>query len=331
MQSRWSDADAQATIQRYQDDPRVNEDVALRVYTSQLIGQDPTLVLHGGGNTSVKTTFVDDIGNAVPVLCVKGSGWDLGSIEPAGLPAVRLDSIGALRDRGTLSDEEMVNAQRTRLIDSSSPNPSVETLLHAFLPHKFIDHSHADAILALVDQPDAEAICREVYGNRLGVVPYVMAGFELAKLAAETYEKDPKVEGLLLLKHGLFTFGDTAKESYERHVQAADLAERFASRAVDAAPVARRTPEPLSYEALAPILRGKLSAGERRSLLTLRRSVPIERFLARGGPTERDPARTGDARPRHSHQTRAFAARHRPYHGCHNDGGAHRGASCVVS
>ena len=214
MQSRWSDADAQATIERFRDEPRVNEDIALRVYTSRLIGGDPALVLHGGGNTSVKTTLVDDTGKEVPVLCVKGSGWDLGSIEPAGLPAVRLESLGALRERDALSDEEMVNAQRTRLIDASSPNPSVETLLHGFLPHKFVDHSHADAILALVDQPDAAAICKEVFGARLGVVPYVMAGFALAKLAAEVYESDPRVEGLLLLQHGLFTFGDSAKQSY---------------------------------------------------------------------------------------------------------------------
>ena len=122
MVSRWSDADARATIERYRDDPGINEDIALRVYTSRLIGQDPALVLHGGGNTSVKTTACDDTGREVAVLCVKGSGWDLGDIEPAGLPAVRLESLGALRNRDALSDEEMVNAQRTRLIDSSSPN-----------------------------------------------------------------------------------------------------------------------------------------------------------------------------------------------------------------
>ena len=281
MQSRWSDADARATIECYRGDPRVNEDVALRVYTSRLIGQDPALVLHGGGNTSVKTSFVDDIGSEVAVLCVKGSGWDLASIEPAGLPAVRLDSLGALRDRDTLSDEDMVNAQRTRLMDASSPNPSVETLLHGFLPHKFIDHSHADAILALVDQPNAAAICKEVYGARLAIVPYVMAGFALAKLAAEVYENDPSVEGLLLLQHGLFTFGDTAKESYERHIQAVDDAERFALVKTKGARVARGNPEPLAYETVAPILRGRLGAGERRYLLTLRRSPAIDAFLAR--------------------------------------------------
>ena len=281
MQSRWSDADAQATIERYREEPRVNEDVALRVYTSRLIGGDPALVLHGGGNTSVKTTLVDDTGKEVPVLCVKGSGWNLGSIEPAGLPAVRLESLGALRERDALSDEEMVNAQRTRLIDASSPNPSVETLLHGFLPHKFIDHSHADAILALVDQPDAAAICKEVFGARLGVVPYVMAGFALAKLAAEIYESDPKVEGLLLLQHGLFTFGDSAKQSYERHIDAIDTAERFGAARAKSVQVVRRDRAPLSYESVAPILRGRLGGGERKYVLDLRCGPAVDAFLAR--------------------------------------------------
>ena len=281
MESRWSDADAQATIERYQSDSQVNDDVALRVYTSRLIGQDPALVLHGGGNTSVKTSLVDDVGNEVAVLCVKGSGWDLGSIEPAGLPAVRLESLGALRDRDRLSDQEMVNAQRTRLIDSNSPNPSVETLLHGFLPHKFVDHSHADAILALADQPDAQAICEEVFGDRLAVVPYVMAGFMLAKLAVETYEKDPKVEGLILLKHGLFTFGETAKESYERHIRAVDVAERFASAKQKASRADPGNHEPLAYEVLAPILRGKLGVAGRRTLLTRRHGPAIDAFLKR--------------------------------------------------
>ncbi|MGB5696084.1 MAG: bifunctional aldolase/short-chain dehydrogenase [Polyangiales bacterium] len=281
MKSRWSDADAKATIAAYRDQQGVNEDLALRVYTSRLIGKDPSLVLHGGGNTSVKTIVVDDLGREVRVLCVKGSGWDLGSIEPAGLPALRLESLGALRNRDALSDEDMVNAQRTRLIDSGSPNPSVETLLHGFLPHKFVDHSHADAILALVDQPDAEALCREVYGDRLAVVPYVMAGFALAKLAAETYERNPDVEGLLLLKHGLFTFGETARESYERHIEAVDAAERFAAEKKKAARFPVRPHEPVAYDTVASILRGRLSTGERHYLLTLRQSPKITEFLAR--------------------------------------------------
>ncbi len=293
MQSRWSDAEARATIERYREDPSVNEDIALRVYTSRLIGQDSALVLHGGGNTSVKTTMRDDTGREVAVLCVKGSGWDLGGIEPQGLPAVRLDSLGALRERDSLSDEEMVNAQRTRLIDASAPNPSVETLLHAFLPHKFIDHSHADAILALVDQPNAEDVCREVFGDTLAIVPYIMPGHALAKLAAETYEQNPGAEGLLLLRHGLFTFGSTAKESYERHIAAVDKAERYARKAVAKAELGPIVTDDLDYATFAPMLRGKLGGGERRYLLSLRQDDRIRGFLTRsdlGAITQRGPA-----------------------------------------
>jgi rhamnose utilization protein RhaD (predicted bifunctional aldolase and dehydrogenase)/NAD(P)-dependent dehydrogenase (short-subunit alcohol dehydrogenase family) len=225
-------------IARYAD--RHPADVALRVYSSRLIGRDPHLVLHGGGNTSVKTRLRDDLGDEIEVLCVKGSGSDLADLEPRGLPALRLAPLLALRKLSELSDEAMVNAQRTRMLDATAPNPSVETLLHAFLPHKFIDHSHADAILALVDQPHGERLCRELFGDRFGIVPYIMPGFAVSKLAADVYERAPRVEGLLLLKHGLFTFGDTARESYERHVRAVELAEGFARERRERN--ARRTP-----------------------------------------------------------------------------------------
>ncbi len=137
---------------------------------------DPELVLHGGGNTSVKTQVTGLLGEAIDVLCVKGSGWDLATIEPAGHPAVRLEPLRELRALERLSDEDMVAAQRRNLIDPAAPNPSVEALLHAFLPHTFVDHTHATALLALADQPDAEAVCREVYGERVVLVPYVMPG-----------------------------------------------------------------------------------------------------------------------------------------------------------
>ena len=293
MKSQWSDEEARATIERYRSHPATNDDVALRVYTSRLIGAEPSLVLHGGGNTSVKTTLRDDTGDEVAVLCVKGSGWNLDDIEPAGLPAVRLESLGALRARESLSDEEMVNAQRTRLLDASAPNPSVETLLHAFLPQKFIDHSHADAILALVDQPAAEEICREVFGDSLAIVPYIMPGFALAKQAAEIYEANPHVEGLLLLQHGLFTFGSTARESYERHVAAVDKAERFASTAVARIALASSRRKELDYAAFAPMLRGRLGDGTERYLLHLRNGERIQRFLGRTdlrSITQRGPA-----------------------------------------
>jgi rhamnose utilization protein RhaD (predicted bifunctional aldolase and dehydrogenase) len=185
MQSTWTDRDADAAVARYEN---LGRDVALRVYTTRLLGQDPRLVLHGGGNTSVKTVISDLNGDAVEALCVKGSGWDMGSIEPAGLPAVRLAPLLKLRARATLSDEEMVRLQRANLIDPAAPNPSVEALLHAFIPHKFIDHTHSTAVLALTDQPDGEALCREVYGARVGYVPYLMPGFGLAKAAAQMFD-----------------------------------------------------------------------------------------------------------------------------------------------
>lgn len=227
MESRYSDQEASEYIKRFGD---AGEDVALRVYTSQLIGQDSSLVMHGGGNTSVKGTFQNVLGEEVPAIFVKGSGWNLDSIEPPGLPGLDLNYLKKLRDLDALSDTEMVNQLRTHLFDATGPNPSVETLLHAFLPHKFVDHSHADSILAITNRPDGEALVREIFGERVGVVPYVMPGFELAKVCADVYEKDRAVHGLVLLKHGLFSFGESAKESYERHVELVSLAEDWLAK-----------------------------------------------------------------------------------------------------
>jgi rhamnose utilization protein RhaD (predicted bifunctional aldolase and dehydrogenase)/NAD(P)-dependent dehydrogenase (short-subunit alcohol dehydrogenase family) len=254
MKSRWSDSEAESFVQRYQSAGR---DLALRVYTTRLLGQDPKLVLHGGGNSSVKTTMRDLLREEVEVLCVKGSGWDMGNIEPAGLPAVRLEPLRRLRRLERLSDEDMVNAQRGNLLDSNAPNPSVETLLHAFLPHKFVDHTHSTAVLALTDQPEGEALCREVYDGRMGLVPYFMPGFALAKEAAEIHERAPRIEGLILLKHGIFTFGESAREAYERMVQMVTLAEERLKRNrrnVFAAATLPAAIAPLAEAA--PILRG---------------------------------------------------------------------------
>ncbi|MBL4689588.1 MAG: bifunctional aldolase/short-chain dehydrogenase [Nannocystaceae bacterium] len=280
MKSRWSDQDAAEAKLAWAGLPGSNDDVALRVYTSRLIGAESSLVLHGGGNTSVKTTLPDDTDSPTRVLCVKGSGWDLGAIEPAGLPAVRLESLLALRSRPQLSDEAMVNAARTRLLDAAAPNPSVETLLHAFLPHSFIDHSHADAILTLVDQPGAESRCRALFGDRLAIVPYVMPGFALAKLAAEVYEASPDCEGLLLLKHGLFTFGATARESYERHIQAVTVAElAIAKERRVARPTAASASADVSWAALAPVLRGGLRHHGSDCIMALRTSAMLRAFV----------------------------------------------------
>src|SRR5438874_6166193 len=227
MESRWSDREAAEFVERLA--PRWGEDLALRVYTSRLIGRDPDLVMHGGGNTSMKGSVTTLLGDRVEALFVKGSGWDLDAIEPPGLPAVDLAHLRKLRALAELSDEEMVNQLRTHLFDASAPNPSVETLLHAFLPHRFVDHTHADIALVLTNQPrdEAEAMVREAFGPRWAIVPYVMPGFALATLAAEVYERDPSVEGLVLMNHGLFTFADDARTAYERMIGGVDRAERF--------------------------------------------------------------------------------------------------------
>src|SRR4051812_10898792 len=259
MKSAWVTSDAEAAVARYAREG-VARDLALRVYTTRLLGGNPKLVLHGGGNTSVKLRTADLNGDEVDVLCVKGSGWDMGSIEPAGLPAVRLDPLRKLRARDALSDEDMVRVQPANLPDPSAPNPSVETLLHAFLPHKFVDHTHSTAVLSLTDQPDGEAICAEVFAGRAGIVPYLMPGFALAKKLAEVYAAAPAVEGLILLKHGIFTFGADAREAYERMIALVTLAEqRLAKNRKAVFATALPLEPPLAPGEVAPILRGAAS------------------------------------------------------------------------
>jgi rhamnose utilization protein RhaD (predicted bifunctional aldolase and dehydrogenase)/NAD(P)-dependent dehydrogenase (short-subunit alcohol dehydrogenase family) len=279
MRSRWNDNEAGSLIGRYAE-RGIGQDLTLRVYTTRLLGQDTSLVLHGGGNTSVKTRAPDLSGEETDVLCVKGSGWDMGNIEPEGLPAVRMAPLLKLRARETLSDEDMVRHQRAYLLDPGAPNPSVETLLHAFLPHKFIDHTHATAVLSIADQPNSAELCTEVFGRRMGQVPYIMPGFALAKKAAEVFEQDSSVEGLILLKHGIFTFGGTAREAYERMIEMVSLAETRLrqDRKPVFVPVALPA-KPASLAAMAPILRGACGIREgddwRRMVLDFRTSPAI--------------------------------------------------------
>jgi len=258
MKSLWSDADASAMVRHYSEQG-VAEELALRVYTSRLLGNDPRLVQHGGGNTSLKARSRDVLGKEVDVLCVKGSGWDLGDIEPAGLPAVRLEPLLALRRLGTLTDEAMVNAQRAALLDSAAPTPSVETLLHAWIPHKFVDHTHANAILALTDQPAGDALCRDLYGARLAIVPYCMAGFSLARLAGQVLEADPGAEGMILVKHGIFSWGASARQCYERMIEFVDVAEQCLRRGARKAFKPRSLPDPASVARVGPLIRGTLA------------------------------------------------------------------------
>jgi len=282
-ENRWRDEDAQAYLAKAGSDA-ADQQLALRVYTSRLIGNDPDLVMHGGGNTSVKVKRRDLMGREIDVLHVKGSGWDLDTIAVPGLPGVRLDGLKELRALDNLSDEDMVNVQRCNLLDSTSPNPSVETLLHALLPHTFIDHSHATAMLALANQPEAQRFVDTIYGKRIVLVPYIMPGFALAKLAAEIYEANPAVEGLLLVNHGHFTFGASAKESYDRMIDHVRAAEAYFAKNGKAPTLGAAAKSVVATDVL-PALRGALAAelpdGAAMPIFDLRQSADIDTFFRR--------------------------------------------------
>jgi rhamnose utilization protein RhaD (predicted bifunctional aldolase and dehydrogenase)/NAD(P)-dependent dehydrogenase (short-subunit alcohol dehydrogenase family) len=311
MQSLWSNAEAEQMVERYAQQG-FGRDLALRVYTSRLLGGEPKLVLHGGGNTSVKTVVKDLLNEDVEVLCVKGSGWDMAAIEPAGLPAVRLAPLCKLRQRSALADEEMVRVQRANLIDPGAPNPSVETLLHAFLPHKYVDHTHSTAVLSITDQPDAAERCADLYGRRMGLVPYVMPGFQLAKKAAEVFEEEPTVEGLVLLKHGIFTFGETAQEAYERMIVAVSQAEeRFAKRWTTVFAGLRLPAAVAGAADVAPILRGACaiadpsgSGASRRFILDYRSNPAVLDYV--NGAELRRYSQAGVATPDHTIRTKNY-------------------------
>src|SRR4051795_5252979 len=206
--------------------------LGLRVYTSRLLGRDKSLVLHGGGNTSVKVREPNLFGEEEDVLYVKGSGWDLETIEAAGFAPVRLAPAVRLASLPRLSDPQMVNELRTSMTLASAPTPSVEAILHAVLPFKYVDHTHADAVVTITNTSDGEALVREAYGDAVVVIPYIMPGFDLARLCAERFPAaaGPQTVGMVLLNHGIFSFGATARESYERMIELVRRAERVLER-----------------------------------------------------------------------------------------------------
>jgi rhamnose utilization protein RhaD (predicted bifunctional aldolase and dehydrogenase)/NAD(P)-dependent dehydrogenase (short-subunit alcohol dehydrogenase family) len=309
MKSAWVDSDAKAALDHWAK-AGIGQDLALRVYSTRLLGREPRLVLHGGGNTSVKAQVKDLLDEEVEALCVKGSGWDMASIEPAGMPAVRLAALRKLRSRSAMPDGEMVRLQRAALIDPQSPNPSVETLLHAFIPHKFVDHTHSTAVLSLIDQAESEALCAETFGHRLGFVPYVMPGFALAKKAAEIFEKVPTVEGLILDKHGVFTFGNDAREAYERMIEFVTLAEERLRKKGNAKLPGAKLPDRIaSLSDVAPIIRGvctlRDASGEgahKRLVLDFRSNGTILNYV--NGKDVKRYARAGVITPDHVIRTK---------------------------
>lgn len=240
MQSLWNESEAAA----FADDP-----LALRVYTSRLLGGDPSLVLHGGGNTSVKMTVPNFFGELEDVLYVKGSGWDLGTIAAAGFAPVRMKALLQLAELSTLSDSDMVKQQRAALLDPGAPTPSVEAILHAIIPFKFVDHTHADAVVTIMNSVDGEQRIREIYGPKVLIVPYVMPGFILARTVYEmTRDIDwASLEGILLMNHGVFTFADDARSSYEQHIALVNRAEAYLAQHVS---VVESTPAPTEVDLL---------------------------------------------------------------------------------
>jgi rhamnose utilization protein RhaD (predicted bifunctional aldolase and dehydrogenase)/NAD(P)-dependent dehydrogenase (short-subunit alcohol dehydrogenase family) len=219
MKSLWNDAEA----------AQFSGPLGPRVYTSRLLGRDKSLVLHGGGNTSVKIAESDLFGDQSEILYVKGSGWDLETIETPGFAPVKLDYVRRLASLSALSDTQMMNELATHTLRAGAPAPSVETILHAILPHKYVDHTHADAVLSVSNSPDGEKRVRDIYADRVVVIPYVMPGFDLAAYCAREFpkQKTKHTVGMVLLSHGVFSFAADARESYELMIELVSMAEKY--------------------------------------------------------------------------------------------------------
>lgn len=213
MKYGFDENEAKEVIKAY---PSVPQPLALRIYTSRLIGRNPDMVLHGGGNTSVKLKIRNILGDEEDILFVKGSGADLATIGPEGFVGLRLNFLQRLQIIEELRDEEMENLLRSHKSDANAPDPSVEALVHAFLPHRYIDHSHADSILILTHQKNGEKLLKEILGSKVSVVPYLKSGFPLAKGLLKCYESNPEAEAVVVMNHGIFTFGNDAETAYMR-------------------------------------------------------------------------------------------------------------------
>ncbi len=298
MLDRWDDSQA-----------RKHQGLDELVYRSRLIGEETNLVVWGGGNTSSKLLEKDFRGREVTVLRIKGSGSDLRTIERRHFPGVRLDDVLPLRRRDAMSDEEMVEYLSHCLMEPSAPRPSIETLLHAFLPHRHVDHSHADAILSLTNNTEGLKHTRAVFGDEVLWIPYRRPGFALSRQVAEEMERHPRARGCVLEKHGLITWGETSKESYQTHValntRAEEyMAERARGRSVFGAPqVAPLPPEERRRAALAllPVVRGALAA-HARLILRFEDTDDVLEFA--GSESAPELSQVGPATPDHLMNTK---------------------------
>lgn len=283
-------------------------DLGLRVYTSRLLGRNPSLVLHGGGNTSVKIVEDNILGESMDVLYVKGSGWDLDSIDAQGFAPVNLQHLIALSKLDKLSDPQMVNELKTHSLKSDAPTPSVEAILHAVLPYKYVDHTHADAIVTITNTEDGPTRIREIFGDTVVILPYVMPGFDLARVCARQFasEAGPATIGMVLLNHGIFSFGDTARESYERMIELVNRAENYLERN-NAWTIARIVQEPpvRTLRIELATLRGHLSEAAGGPLLLATNSNDNALAFA-SHPKVRSISQQGPATPDHVIRTKRF-------------------------
>ena len=240
-----------------------------RVRTSRLLGKDEELVLHGGGNTSVKLTVRDTLQRNREALLVKGSGSDLASIDENGFTILDMVPLLEAKAIERMSDIEMTSYLRTCMLDPDQPFPSVETFLHAFIKAKFVDHSHADSILSLTNTDLDDGKIAEIFGGKVLVLPYVAPGFELARYFMDFVSSIDisGYEGVILRHHGLVTWGETADESYDRHINIVSAAKNFIAEKWKG--IQRREIEEGKRDEFIdflPVLRGLLSRGNRKIL-----------------------------------------------------------------
>src|SRR3989338_3822035 len=284
MENHWNDTEA----------GKQQGLLAERVYSSRLLGANTNLVLHGGGNTSVKGVSKNIFGEDVDTLFVKGSGSDLATIEQKDFVAVRMEAMLKLSRLEKLSDIDMARELKLASLDPNAPAPSVEAILHALIPHRFVDHTHADAIVTITNTADGEARIRELFGDEAIVLPYVMPGFDLAKLCAEVFpaQATPRTIGMVLMNHGIFSFGDSAKQAYDRMIDLVGRAGDYLRRTAPLVPAADI--EPAADWSAVPELRKQVSAAAGFPLLLRSKTVNSTLAFARhpgiGNISQRGPA-----------------------------------------
>jgi rhamnose utilization protein RhaD (predicted bifunctional aldolase and dehydrogenase)/NAD(P)-dependent dehydrogenase (short-subunit alcohol dehydrogenase family) len=261
MLDGWKDDDAQDFIERY--GKNYGEELALRTYTTRLLGCEPALVLHGGGNTSLKAGYRNALGEETPALFMKASGFDMATIEPEGHTPLDLAYLRRVSVLPDLSDEAMAGEFLLHRLAPNAAPPSIETVTHAYLPAKYIDHTHADAILVLTNQPDGDKLIREALGKNVALVDYVKPGFKLARAVIAAYEANPGCRALVWMQHGIMTWGETAREAYSAMIDLVTCAEQFAARRASK-PLVVVMPTSLSdaqtrLASVAPVVRGLLA------------------------------------------------------------------------